>query len=78
MIDNRQYFSCWQRMLIVKRIMSLAGETFNLDDFYANDVAVDPVRDGKKNAAPAWGRIPEKPQVIMCPPLPPPVLKEDW
>ncbi len=76
MIDNRQYFSCWQRMLIVKRIMSLAGETFDLNAFYDKDVAIDPVRDKSGNAAPAWGRIPEKPQVTMCPPLPPPVLKE--
>ena len=76
MIDNRQYFSCWQRMLIVKRIKLLAGETFDLDDFYDKDVPYDPVRDGAKNAAPAWGRIPEKSQVIECPPLPPPVLIE--
>lgn len=53
MIDNRFYFSLWQRMLIVKRIMSLAGETFNLQDFYDNDVPYDPTRDSQAAGAPA-------------------------
>jgi len=37
MIDNRHYFSAAQRLAIVKRIKSAAGETFVLDDFIAND-----------------------------------------
>ena len=49
MIDNRYYFSTWQRMLIVKRIMSLSGSTFNEASFWANDVTTDPVRDVVSN-----------------------------
>lgn len=37
MNNNVPYFSTWSRQLIVQRIMKLAGETFNLDNFYAND-----------------------------------------
>lgn len=50
MIDNRFYFSTFQRYLIVKRIMSLAGVTFENEAafwaaFKAKDVPIDPVRD---------------------------------
>ena len=44
MIDNRPYFSTWQRILIVRKIMEKAGETFDMDDFLAQDVTVDPFR----------------------------------
>ena len=54
MIDNRPYFSLWQRMLIVKRIMSLSGDTFDLQDFYSKDVPYDPARDLKASGAPAY------------------------
>lgn len=37
MNNNVPYFSTWSRQLIVQRIMKLAGETFTLDNFYAND-----------------------------------------
>ncbi len=37
MNDNVPYFSTWSRQLIVQRIMSLAGEKFDLDNFYAKD-----------------------------------------
>ena len=37
MNNNVPYFSTWSRQLIVQRIMKLAGEEFNLDNFYAND-----------------------------------------
>ena len=30
MIDNRPYFSTWQRILIVRRILEKAGETFDM------------------------------------------------
>ena len=53
MVDNRLYFSLWQRILIVKRIMSLAGETFDLQDFYDKDVPYDPHRDSQAASAPA-------------------------
>lgn len=54
MIDNRFYFSTWQRMLIVKRILKLAGESFDADAFYALDHPEDPVRD--VSASPVQGR----------------------
>lgn len=76
MIDNRQYFSAWQRDLIVRRIFSLAGETFSFSDFIASDVTVDPVREGT-SGAPRLGRIPEAGAYHICPPLPPPVPHED-
>ena len=71
MIDNRFYFSTFQRELIVKRIMSLAGESFSFDSFLAKDVAIDPVRD--VISSPVMGvedPIPPRP----VPLLPPPVL----
>ncbi len=38
MNDNRLYFDSISRYLIVKRIMSIAGEEFTLEKFIANDV----------------------------------------
>lgn len=74
MIDNRRYFSAWQRILIVKRIKQLAGETYSATDFFANDVTDDPVRD--EIASPVFGRTGvDAPRLV--PPLPPPVLHED-
>lgn len=72
MIDNRLYFSTWQRMLIVKRIMSLSGSTFDAATFWTNDVTVDPVRDTP--AAPSTSKF-VRPRRVM-PLLPPPVLHE--
>ncbi len=37
MNNNVPYFSSWNRQLIVQRIMKLAGESFDLNSFYAND-----------------------------------------
>lgn len=82
MIDNRPYYSTWQRVLIVKRLMQLAGESFDLDSFYALDNPTDPVRDGGSNAAPRAGQgmlqnnTPAGP-VKFYPPLPPPVPMVD-
>ena len=72
MIDNRFYFSTWQRMLIVRRILSLSGTAFNADSFWANDVTFDPVRD--VSSSPVMGGV-ELPRRVM-PLLPPPVLHE--
>ena len=52
MIDNRCYFSTWQRILIVKRIMEKTGGVFSLDDFFASDKTDDPVRDGTSSGTP--------------------------
>ena len=53
MIDNRQYFSAWQRYLIVKRIFTLAGEesSFSFEKWLENDVTFDPVRDAATRSA---------------------------
>ena len=47
MMDNRQYFSAWDRYLIVQRIMTLSGDlaSFSFDNWLAKDVTIDPVRD---------------------------------
>ena len=52
MTDNRRYFSAWQRILIVKRILEKAGETFSLDAFFAADVTTDPMRDETSSGTP--------------------------
>ena len=84
MIDNRPYFSTWQRILIVRRIMDKSGETFSMDDFIAKDVTVDPIRPVVSATASAEERrqvllkarnrallVPEEPL------LPPPVEHPD-
>ncbi len=71
MIDNRFYFSAWQRALIVQRIFSLTGDVFDLDTFLASDVTEDPVRDIA--ASPSRG-IDQLIPVHMMPPGAPPVL----
>ena len=47
MMDDRLYFSAWQRYLIVRRIMTLSGDlsSFNFDSWLAKDVTIDPLRD---------------------------------
>lgn len=52
MTDNRRYFSAWQRILIVKRILEKAGETFSLNAFFAADVTTDPMRDETSSGTP--------------------------
>ena len=73
MIDNRFYFSAWQRYLIVQRIRTLAGLTapLTLEEFLSHDDPTDPLRDtppthviGLSDAIP--------PRTM--PMLPPPVL----
>lgn len=44
MIDNRPYYSTWQRILIVRKILSKAGETFDMQSFIEKDVTLDPIR----------------------------------
>ena len=74
MIDNRQYFSTWQRMLIVKRIMQLTGMEFSYDSFFSKDITTDPIRDVV--SSPVLGIDPTRP-VHEVPLLPPPVLTEE-
>lgn len=49
MIDNRLYFSAWQRYLIAQRIMKIAGEldSFSFDSWLETDKTDDPIRDKK-------------------------------
>ena len=81
MIDNRPYYSTWQRILIVRRIMTKAGETFDMDDFIAKDVTVDPIRP----VVPASASVEERSRILLkarsqallvpeMPMLPPPVI----
>ena len=75
MIDNRFYFSTWQRMIIVKRIMTLCGGTFDKDSFWAKDDPTDPVRDRASGSANGMkSRVP----VRTAPMLPSPVLHENY
>lgn len=75
MIDNRPYFSAWQRILIVKRILSLSGEGFSLENFFARDVATDPVRE-LLHATPSAFSEPDRNAPIVVPMPAPPVLHD--
>ena len=74
MIDNRFYFSTWQRMIIVKRIMTLCGGTFDTESFWAKDDPTDPVRD--RTSGSTYGRK-NMSLIRTVPTLPPPVLHEN-
>ncbi len=76
MIDNRPYYAAWQRYLIAKRIMTLAGEgdSFSFDSWLALDKTDDPLRDNVSSSA--TRSFPSGP-VIYELPLPPPVMIED-
>ena len=69
MIDNRAYYSAWQRILIARRISELAGLSFDLDTFLATDDPTDPVRDVAKR-----GSVNASGPLRYMPPLPPPEL----
>ncbi len=79
MIDNRPYFNTWSRILIVRRILEKAGETFDLDAFREKDVMFDPVRPAA-DVTPVQRRqmraqtdlVPEMPLL-----LPPVMVEED-
>lgn len=79
MMDNRAYFSTWQRILIVRKILSKAGETFDMQSFIEKDVTLDPIRPaGKSLDGPAVRRA--RSQAMMAPEmpmLPPPVIHEE-
>lgn len=72
MIDNRRYFNAYSRQLIVERIMSLAGEKFNYDEFLAKDVNYDELQDGNKSGVIRQNFAAS--DIKIYPPLPPPVL----
>ena len=75
MIDNRPYFSTWQRILIAARISSLAGIAFDMDSYLSTiDNPIDPVRDGGGSSVKF--RVTKAPAPIL-PMLPPPILIDD-
>lgn len=82
MIDNRYYFSTWQRYILVNRFLKLAGATDNfsmsVSDFLDNDVPFDPLRDNLGGGSPVMQAEGVKflPPRIM-PMLPPPVMHND-
>lgn len=67
MIDNMPYFSAAQRLSIVKRLKTLSGEEFSLDDFMARDSVRTP-----SSAPAAKGSF----ETSSFRPLAPPVLME--
>ena len=75
MMDNRRYSSTWQRILIVKRILDIAGETFNLNTFFSKDDPTDPLRDIVSSAT--YGSVTEKIPMKVMPMLPEPVMHEE-
>lgn len=77
MIDNRLYFSAWQRYLIVQRIFTLSGdlERFSFESWLAKDVTTDPIRDVTSSGAPR--SEPEHRSYRLEGPLPPPMFVED-
>ena len=78
MIDNRPYFNTWSRILIVRRILEKAGETFDMDEFRAKDVTTDPIRPAPTASAAARAQARERALMVPeMPMLPPPVYHED-
>ena len=73
MIDNRPYFSAWQRILIVRRIASLSGTTISLSDFFDRDVTTDPVREAL-HATPSAAQPANRPEPVEVPMPAQPVL----
>lgn len=74
MIDNRCYFSAWQRYLITRRIFELSGDaaSFSYAAWLAKDVTTDPVRDVAGSGV--MGRESVHGPVHEAGPLPPPGL----
>jgi hypothetical protein len=71
MIDNRFYFSAWQRYLIAKRVMTIAGEMdeFTFDTWLANDNSIDPIRDIRSSSSPSILNGPIHYEESLLPPV---------
>ena len=76
MMDNRYYFSAWQRYLITRRIFTLSGDldSFSFENWLAKDVTADPMRDTAYNATPGEGS--KHGTYMPVGPLPPPILED--
>ena len=73
MIDNRAYFSTWQRYVLTDRILDLAGAgSINWDEFFENDDPTDPVRDIATRSDISYEGIP------IMPPTAPPVINNRY
>ena len=78
MIDNRPYFSAWQRLLIVRKILEKAGESFDWQSFIDKDVTTDPVRPAPDASASALAQARARAALVPeMPMLPPPVIHEE-
>jgi hypothetical protein len=73
MIDNRQYYSTWQRVLIAQRISGLAQIGFDIDTFLLTDNPVDPLRGSKVTES----IVNSKGPIEDMPPLPMPVFDDE-
>ena len=77
MIDNRFYFSTWQRYLIVNRIRSLAGlGALSFTSFLVSDDPRDPNRDSMGFLTPRPAGVSDIVPPHPVPMLPPPVCLE--
>lgn len=75
MIDNRRYYNAYSRQLLVERIKSLAGETFDYNDFLSKDVNYDEILDGNgRSQSGIYGKNFAPSDIKIYPPLPSPKL----
>lgn len=72
MFDNRPYFNAWSRYLIMERVYSVCGETFNRSVFLAADSGRS--RYDEPETKSSWNGVEEAPEFVEM--LPPPVITE--
>lgn len=82
MIDNRLYFSTWQRYILVNRILKLADSSLgtfsmSLSDFLDADVPDDPLRDNLGSPVMLPDGVSYELPPHPMPMLPPPVWHEE-
>ena len=78
MIDNRPYYSAWQRILLVRHILEKAGVVFSMEEFIAKDVTTDPIRPAGNTSSEARRQMAARAALVPeMPMLPPPVLHEE-
>ena len=70
MFDNRPYYNAWSRYLIMERVYSVCGETFNRSVFLAADSGRS--RYDEPETKSAWNGVEEP--ATEVPMLPPPVI----
>ena len=70
MVDNRPYFNAWSRYLIMERVYSVCGDTFNRSMF----LAVDSGRSRYDESATKSVTLEAEGTPELVPMLPPPVI----